>query len=146
MSRLWTHKLYLRIWLAVVGAVLLLTLVLGVLGQMALEHERERGMQRAGREIVLRDESGEVLARAPARPMRQPGQGWVFELRTPEGSTLLLEVPRPPRQPAARSLPWWQTPLGLSALLVLVALHICQGCWLQKQSCLFLASPLLQSI
>jgi len=129
MSRLWTHKLYLRIWLAVVGAVLLLTLVLGVLGQMALEHERERGMQRAGREIVLRDESGEVLARAPARPMRQPGQGWVFELRTPEGSTLLLEVPRPPRQPAARSLPWWQTPLGLSALLVLVALAVALGAY-----------------
>lgn len=129
MHKPWTHKLYLRIWLAVVGAVLLLTLVLGLLGQMALEHERERGMQRVGREIVLRDDSGEVLARAPARPMRQPGQGWVFELQTPEGDTLLLEVPRPPRMPAPRNLPWWQTPAGLTGLLVLVALAVALGAY-----------------
>lgn len=129
MRKPWTHKLYLRIWLAVVGSVLLLTLVLGFLGQMALEHERERAMQRVGREIVLRNDSGEVLARAPARPMRQPGQGWVFELQTPEGATLLLEVPRPPRMPAPRNLPWWQTPAGLTGLLVLVALAVALGAY-----------------
>jgi two-component system OmpR family sensor kinase len=129
MSQPWTHKLYLRIWLAVVGAVLLLTVVLGFLGQMALEHERERGLHRMDREIVLRDDNGAVLAQAPARPMRQPGQGWVFELRTPDGDTLLLEMPRPPRPAPPRSVPWWQTPLGLSGLLVLVALAVALGAY-----------------
>ncbi len=129
MSRPWTHKLYLRIWLAVVGAVLSLTVVLGFLGQMALEHERERGLHRMDREIVLRDDNGDVLAQAPARPMRQPGQGWVFELRTPDGDTLLLEMPRPPRPALSRSVPWWQTPLGLSGLLVLVALAVALGAY-----------------
>lgn len=130
MKKPWANRLYLRIWLAVVGTVVLLTALLGWLGQMALEHERERGMQRVGREIVLRSDTGEVLAQAPARPMRQPGQGWVFELRTPQGETLLLEMPRPPRPVLPRrSESWWQTPGGLVALLVLVAVAVALGAY-----------------
>jgi two-component system OmpR family sensor kinase len=128
MKKPWAKRLYLRIWFAVVGTVVLLTAVLGWLGQMALQHERERGMQRVGREIVLRSDTGEVLAQAPARPMRQPGQGWVFELRTPQGETLLLEMPRPPRPVLPlRNESWWQTPGGLMALLVLVAVAVAVG-------------------
>ena len=86
------QRLYLRIWLAVVGTIAVLTLLAGWLASMEAEHERA---QRPGREIVLRNSAGEVIGQAPARPIRVPGQGPEFQVSMVDGTTLFVQLPRP---------------------------------------------------
>ena len=90
------QRLYLRIWLAVVATVVVLTVVAGWLARMEAESERA---QRPGREIVLRNEAGEVIGQAPARPIRVPGQGPEFQVTTVDGKTLFIQLPRPGSRP-----------------------------------------------
>ena len=92
------QRLYLRIWLAVVATVIVLTVLAGWLSRMEAENERA---QRPGREIVIRDEAGEILGQAPARALRVPGQGPEFQVKTMDGKTLFIQLPRPPRPPGA---------------------------------------------
>ncbi|MCZ4313110.1 HAMP domain-containing sensor histidine kinase [Comamonadaceae bacterium G21597-S1] len=89
------QRLYLRIWLAVVGAVVLMMLLVAWLWR--IEAERERAM-RPGREIVLRDAGGAIIGQAPARPIRTPGQAPEFEVVMRNGQTLYIQLPRP-REP-----------------------------------------------
>ena len=64
-------RLYLRIWLAVVAAVVLLTLA----AAWAWRASREAtAPEPPTREIVLRNQAGEVIASAQAAPERRPGQ------------------------------------------------------------------------
>lgn len=86
------QRLYLRIWLAVVGTIAVLSLLAGWLARMEAENERA---QRPGREIVLRNEAGDVIGQAPARPIRVPGQGPEFQVTMVDGSTLFIQLPRP---------------------------------------------------
>ncbi len=86
------QRLYLRIWLAVVGAVVLMMMLVGWLWRVEAEHERA---MRPGREIVLRDATGAIIGQAPARPIRVPGQGPEFEVITRTGQTLYIQLPRP---------------------------------------------------
>ena len=95
------QRLYLRIWLAVVGTVVLLTLVAGWLSRMEAESERAL---RPGREIVVRNEAGDILGQAPARPIRVPGQGLEFQVQTRDGKTLVIQLPRPPGRPSGMML------------------------------------------
>ena len=64
------QRLYVRIWLAVVGTIAVMAMLAGWLARMEFDHERA---QRPGREIVLRNAAGEVIGQAPARPIRVPG-------------------------------------------------------------------------
>lgn len=125
MSTPLTQRLYLRIWLAVVAAVTVLTLLFGWLWRM--EAERERA-QRPGREIVLRNANGEVVGRATAPPVRIPGQGLEFEVTTADGKTLFIHLPRPPNRPMPmREPPWLRPPFDFAWLLGLVALAVALG-------------------
>jgi hypothetical protein len=72
------QKLYLRIWLAVVAAVAVLTLVVGWLWQVALDHEREQNENRAGREIVLRNSGRRRCGPGAGPAVRVPGEGLSF--------------------------------------------------------------------
>ena len=92
------NRLYVRIWLAVVLVVALLTLAAGWLWHMKAEQERQ---QRSGREIVLRNAAGEVLGQAVVRPVRGPGQGPEFQVPMRDGSMLYIHLPRPERPPGA---------------------------------------------
>jgi two-component system, OmpR family, sensor kinase len=128
------QRLYLRIWLAVVMAVLVLTLVVGWLWQAALDHEREQNDSRAGREIVLRNSAGEVLGQAPARAVRVPGEALEFQVTMKDGQTLYVQLPRPSRPagstgPGSRTQAWMQTPQGFAWLLGLVALAVALGAY-----------------
>jgi len=127
MSPPLTHRLYLRIWLAVVAAVLLLTLLFGWLWRE--EAERERA-QRPGREIVLRNAAGEVIGQAVARPLRVPGQGVEFEVPTRDGQTLYVQLPRPANRPPPLAVPsWWRSSYSLFWLLGLVAVAVALGAY-----------------
>lgn len=120
------QRLYLRIWLAVVGAVLLMLLLVGWLWQV--EAERERAM-RPGREIILRDSAGNIVAQAPARPVRTPGQAPEFLVTTRNGETLYIQLPRPrepgdagPRRGGPRS-----QRMGYAWMLALIAAAVALG-------------------
>ena len=121
------QRLYLRIWLAVVAAIVLLTLIFGWIWRA--EAERERA-QRPGREIILRNAQGEVLGQAQARGNRVPGQGWEFEVPLRNGQTVFVQLPRPGNRPPPPPAPsWWQPPYNLLAMLVLVASAVALGAY-----------------
>jgi two-component system OmpR family sensor kinase len=127
MSTPLTRRLYLRIWLAVVAAIVLLTLIFGWIWRA--EAERERA-QRPGREIILRNAQGEVLGQAQARGNRVPGQGMEFEVPLRDGRTVFVQLPRPGNRPPPPPAPsWWQPPYNLLAMLVLVASAVALGAY-----------------
>ena len=128
------QKLYVRIWLAVVGTVAVLTLLVGFAWRMAVEPPL--------REVVVRDAQGQVIGsgqRQPGMPPWQRGQrvamppdapggvpdtdaepaprGPEFIVRMQDGQTLHLHLPRPPRAS-------WLAPMGFVWTLGLVALAV----------------------
>ena len=124
------QRLYLRIWLAVVGTVIVLTVVAGWLSRMEAENERA---QRPGREIVVRNEAGDILGQAPAKPIRVPGQGPEFQVTTQDGKTLFIQFPRPPRPPGSglggpgMLLGPMRLPISFAWMLGLVAFAVALG-------------------
>ena len=128
MSTPFHQRLYLRIWLAVVAAVAVLTLVAGWLSRM--EAERERA-QRPGREIVVRNQAGEIIGQDRIRPNRVPGQGPEFRIAMRDGTTLFIQLPRPvrppgPAGPGAAGAPQ-RLPFSFAWLLGLVGLAVAVG-------------------
>ena len=127
MSTPLTQRLYLRIWLAVVAAVVVLTLIFSAIWR--LEAERERA-QRPGREIVLRNARGDILGQAVAKPLLVPGQGLEFEVPMRDGQTVHVQLPRPPNRPAPLPTPaWWRPPVSLLWMFGLVAAAVALGAY-----------------
>lgn len=136
LTLLW-NRLYVRIWLGVVLAVAILTLLVGWVWRMAMEPPL--------REMVVRDEAGQVVGtgfprqrhaglgksprpaelsrsdpeEAPANPSPN-GPGPEFTVRMEDGQTLQVHLPRPPRSPWSR-LPfdffWSLTVVGVAVAL-----------------------------
>jgi two-component system, OmpR family, sensor kinase len=114
--------LYLRIWLAVVVAVAVLTLAFGWLW-------RVNAQQVPPREVIIRSADGEVLGRALTRPVREPGQGREYQVTMNDGSVQIVQFP-----PRSRGLgeafvrPWWgRGPGGLLWILGIVAVAVAVG-------------------
>ena len=119
------RRLYLRIWLAVVATVALLAVLAGWLARMEAENERE---QRPGREIVVRNEAGNVIGQAPARPIRVPGQGPEFQVSMLDGKTLFIQLPRPgPRPPGMAGMGPARMPFNFAWMLGLMAVAVALG-------------------
>ncbi|MDP3833780.1 MAG: HAMP domain-containing protein, partial [Hydrogenophaga sp.] len=134
MSTLFVSRLYVRIWLAVVAAVTVLTLVVGWLWQQALDEDRAERESRVTRTIVVRDAAREIVGEAPARAVRLPGEGWEFEVLMKDGQTLYVLLPRSNRpaganNPGRRAPAWLQTPTGFAWLLGFVALAVATGAY-----------------
>jgi signal transduction histidine kinase len=127
------RRLYLRIWLAVVATIVVLAVVAGWLASLEADRERaERDRERAerpGREIVLRNQAGEVVGQAPMRPTRAPGQGPEFQVAMKDGSTLFIQLPRPNRPPGSRGMDPgpMRMPFSFAWMLGLVALAVAVG-------------------
>ena len=126
MSTPLAHRLYLRIWFAVVASVTVLTLLFSWLWRMEAEHERSL---RPGREIVLHNAKGDIIGQAVARPVQVPGQGFEFEVPTTDGNTLFVYLPRPNRPPSMFAPPWWRPPFDFLWLLGLVAFSVALGAY-----------------
>ena len=86
--------LYLRIWFAVVIGVGVLTLAAGW-----LVHQMDVEQQPPPRDVIIRDEAGEVLGQARTRPVRVPGQGVEFQVAMNNGSVVTVQLPPRPRMP-----------------------------------------------
>ena len=114
--------IYLRIWLAVVIAVGTLTLAFGWLWRVNAE-------QAPAREIVIRNEAGDVLGQTRQRPVRVPGQGVEFQVVMNDGGTLVVQIPPRPRglgEPLPPR-PWVRGQEGLLWMLSIVALAVAIG-------------------
>lgn len=119
----WRFPLYLRIWIAVIVAVGLLTFAFGWLWQQNRQQTPER-------EIVILNEADEVIGQSKVRPTRIPGRGTEFDVEMKDGSTITVQIPPRPRRagegPPGRSwLPRGTT--GMLWLLGIVALAVVLG-------------------
>jgi two-component system, OmpR family, sensor kinase len=115
--------LYLRLWLAVVVAVAVLTIAFGWLWRINSE-------QSPAREVIVRNEAGEVLGQVKTKPIREPGQPTEFQVAMKDGSVLILQFPPRQRRPgeALSGRPWWgRGPGGLLWILAIVALAVAVG-------------------
>ena len=118
--------LYLRLWLAVVVAVAVLTIAFGWLWRATSDSD-----QAPARDVIIRNEAGDVLGQVKTRPVRVPGQGIEFQVAMNDGSTLVVQLP--PRQRAAgerpAGRPWWARGPGggLVWILGIVALAVAIG-------------------
>lgn len=123
-----SQRLYLRIWLAVVSALVLLTLLVGWLWQ--LDREREQAERSAGREIILYNAQGDIVGQAPARPVRVPGSGALeFKVVTKTGETLMVQLPRPRRPPHANDMGWRLQSTGFGMWLAVMAVAVALGAY-----------------
>ena len=134
-------KLYVRIWLAVVLAVAVLTLLVGWAWRLTAEPPL--------REVVVRNDAGQIIGSGHARFMRSPrgdrasrpaepapgdsaaepgaappelrgryGSGPEFEVRMQDGQTMHMHLPRPP------SSSWSRLPFGFFWTLSLVGVAV----------------------
>ena len=112
--------LYLRIWLAVVVAVGVLTFAFGWLWRVNAE-------QPPPREVIIRNVNGDILGQVRTRPTRDPLQGIEFPVAMTDGSTMIVQFP--PRRPGETlSRPWWgRGPGGFLWVLGIAALAVAIG-------------------
>lgn len=121
------QKLYIRIWLAVVLALAVLTLTLGWMWHMSSDAPL--------REVVVRDQSGKIIGRGVAHylhpraqagspagtesenPSGRYGEGPEFDVQMQNGDELHLHLPRAPRL-----LP--RTPVNYFTLIGIVGLFV----------------------
>ena len=99
--------LWLRIWIAVVAAVAVLTIVFGWLWRISNEQVPER-------EVIIRNQAGEVLGQDVTRPIRDPHRGLEFNVDMKDGSKLVVQLPprrRAPGEPPPGS-GWMRGPGG----------------------------------
>ena len=111
-----TSHLYVRIWLAVVLTVAVLTLSVGWAWRMSTN------VQLPIREIVIRNDAGQVIGNAQTSADRRRGQGLSFDVVTNDGQTLEVHMPRPQRPPGSN--PWIRPPFGFFWTLALVGLAV----------------------
>jgi signal transduction histidine kinase len=119
-SRL-TSRLYVRIWLAVVATVVVLTFATVGIWQ-ATREPREPPI----REIVVRNKAGEIIGTAQTKPGRKPWEV-EFDVVTKDGHVLNLMMPRPPRPPGAGLAGRPLQGFGFGWMLALVGLAVALG-------------------
>ena len=121
MWRRFTSRLYVRIWLAVVATVAVLTIAATGVWQVSRE-PRELPI----REIHVHNKAGEVVGTAQTKPGRKFGDGLEFDVTTSDGQTLRMLLPRPKQLPES---PWSRLPFvfGFGWMLGLVGLAVALG-------------------
>jgi two-component system, OmpR family, sensor kinase len=120
--RRFLSKLYVRIWLAVLLAIAIITLALGALWRANLD-------QGPWRDLVLRNEAGEVIGSMNTRPVRVPGQGWEAPITLKDGQTVYLQMPHRPRAPGQGPPPKPWRGLGLWGMVLLLAAAVALGAY-----------------
>ena len=125
---LFSRRLYLRIWLAVVGGVAVLLLVVGWAWQIAAEQNDSQRV-RTPREVTVLSDEGKPVGNGTAQWV--PGQGLAFRVELDSGERYQLQVaPREEgRQRSSRrnAAFWTRPPFGFLWLLGLVGIAVMVG-------------------
>ena len=125
---LFSRRLYLRIWLAVVGGVAVLLLVVGWAWQIAAEQNDSQRV-RTPREVTVLSDEGRPVGNGTAQWV--PGQGLAFRVELDSGERYQLQVaPREEgRQRSSRrnAAFWTRPPFGFLWLLGLVGIAVMVG-------------------
>ena len=128
-----SRRLYLRIWLATVGGVLVFALVVGWAWRVAAEHNAQTFNAPAPRELKLSDAQGKTLVQGMAT--REPGPweaGVSYQIEAADGTLYTLQM-APRVRPAGgrgnhRNGPFWLAPpYGFLWILALVGLAVTLG-------------------
>lgn len=134
-----SQRLYLRIWLAVVGGVAVLTLVVGWAWKVAQEHNASTNTSPTAmaREMTITDANGQVLVQGPfERIRRNETDPPRFSIASADGHTYVLEMtPRPGSASNRNNGPhgshdwafWLRPPFGFLWLLGLVGIAVAVG-------------------
>ena len=123
MFSLYRRHLYVRIWLAVVAGVFILTLTANWIVRVAAENERER-LSAVPRDVVVLDDGGRAVGSGKA--LRVPGQGLEFDVTLGDGRSMSLRVAPRDRQAYSGMAPW-RTPFGLGWMIALVGVAVALG-------------------
>jgi signal transduction histidine kinase len=94
-ASLYSRRLYVRIWLAVVGGIVVLTLAASWLLRLATEAERERFLA-LPRSVTLFDENGHLIGSGQGMHVR--GKGTEFDVTLNDGRKITLQITRHPEQ------------------------------------------------
>ncbi|HKH66634.1 MAG TPA: histidine kinase dimerization/phospho-acceptor domain-containing protein, partial [Reyranella sp.] len=124
LLKLYRRHLYVRIWLAVVGGVVILTLTANWIVREAAQSERER-MSPVPREVVVLDAQDRPIGHGSA--VRVPGQGLEFDVTLEDGRSLSLRVASRQRPPGTSGIAAWRTPFGLGWMVALVGVAVALG-------------------
>lgn len=116
-----TSHLYVRIWLAVVATVMVLTFLVG-----ASWHLTREPRQLPIREVLVHNMAGQVIGTAQTKANRKLGDGLEFDVTTIDGQTLKLVLPRPKLPPP---VPWSRPPFDFGWMLVIVGLAVALGAY-----------------
>ena len=138
MFKAFSQRLYLRIWLAVVLGVAILTLLVGWAWKVAAEQNAQNQATPMTREMVLTDSNGNVIARGSAtRAPTPPQDGLLFDVLNADGELLQLHMApradrarsgdRPPINSGGFSAFWLRPPFGFLWMLGLVGVAVAVG-------------------
>lgn len=126
-----SRRLYLRIWLAVVGGVLVFALAVGLAWRWAAEQNQQ---QPPTREILITDGQGRVLVDGVGvRQRGDPGEGIRYRIEGDNG--VAYEMQMSPRAGGGRGMrpdergpaSWFRPPLGFLWMLGLVGIAVTLG-------------------
>lgn len=132
LLRLFSRRLYLRIWLAVVGGVAVLTLLVAWAWQTAAEQNAQQNNPPPAREIVIRDSSGRTLVEGlGVRQPLAPSEGQRYDITGPDGQSYSMQMaprkPRGDRTPHGAAAFWLRPPFGFLWMLALVGVAVAVG-------------------
>ncbi|MCZ2104308.1 MAG: ATP-binding protein [Comamonadaceae bacterium] len=127
-----SRRLYLRIWLATVGGVLVFALVVGWAWRIAAEHNAQAFNAPPPRELQITDEQGRALLQGLAtREPGNPESGVTYQIEAPDGRAYTLRMAprvRPPGNRGRLAGPFWlQPPYGFLWILAFVGLAVTLG-------------------
>jgi two-component system, OmpR family, sensor kinase len=124
------NRLYVRLWLAVVLAVLVLSMLVGWLMRTQAERIRaERLAEIPAREVMMRNAQGEVIGKTTVQPVRVQGRGIEFHIQLPSGvqggeQLAISMAPRNVGGPAGGQAGGRGAPPSLNFVMLLVAFAV----------------------
>jgi len=124
MINLYSRHLYVRIWLAVVGGVVILTLMANWIVRVAAEAEHHH-LAPVPREVVVLDAQDKQIGAGKA--LRVPGQGLEFDVTLSDGKAITLRVAPRERATGTSGFAPWRTPFGLGWMIALVGVAVALG-------------------